>query len=113
MLERGLSVEGVRMCDELDVQLGRRIRRRRRLLGLTQEEVGAACGVRAQQVQKYESAANKMSAGMIGRLAQVLEVDVGHFYQGLHSLLATQQVRARRPRGDLTERRAAVGDLAV
>lgn len=71
------------MIDDIDLQLGRRLRRRRRLLGLTQEELGVCCGVRFQQIQKYESAANKMSASMIARLAQALSVEAGYFYEGL------------------------------
>lgn len=71
------------MSDEIDLQLGRRVRRRRRLLGLTQGELATRCGVRFQQIQKYEAAANKMSASMIARLAQALGVEAGYFFEGL------------------------------
>lgn len=84
------------MCDDIDVQLGRRLRRRRRLLGLTQEQLAACCGIRFQQIQKYEAAANKMSAGMIARLAQALSVQAGYFYEGLE--VATGVTPAQ-PRG--------------
>jgi transcriptional regulator with XRE-family HTH domain len=70
------------MADEIDVHLGRRLRRRRRLLGLTQQELALACGVRFQQIQKYECAANRMSAGRLWQLAEVLEVPVSYFYEG-------------------------------
>lgn len=69
--------------DEIDIHLGRRLRRRRRLLGLTQQELAAACGVRFQQIQKYECAANRMSAARLWQLAEVLEVPVSYFYEGL------------------------------
>ena len=55
------------MNDEIDVHLGRRLRRRRRLLGLTQQQLAAAYGVRFQQIQKYECAANRMSAAVVSR----------------------------------------------
>ena len=71
------------MNDEIDVHLGRRLRRRRRLLGLTQQQLAAACGVRFQQIQKYECAANRMSAARLWQLAEVLEVPVSYFYEGL------------------------------
>lgn len=71
------------MSDTIDIHLGKRLRRRRRLLGLTQQQLAAACGVRFQQIQKYECAANRMSAARIWRLAEVLEVPVGYFYEGL------------------------------
>lgn len=70
------------MADDIDVHLGRRLRRRRRLLGLTQQELAAACGVRFQQIQKYECAANRMSAARVWELAKVLEVPVGYFFEG-------------------------------
>lgn len=75
------------MSDDFDRQLGLRLRRRRRLMGLTQKELAAICGIRFQQIQKYEAAANKMSAVMLGRLAQALGVEVGYFYAGLESML--------------------------
>jgi len=69
--------------DEIDINLGRRLRRRRRLLGLTQQELAHASGVRFQQIQKYECAANRMSAARLWQLAEVLEVPVSYFYEGL------------------------------
>ena len=69
--------------DEIDIHLGRRLRRRRRLLGLTQQELAESCGVRFQQVQTYECAANRMSAARLWQLAEVLEVPISYFYEGL------------------------------
>lgn len=71
------------MSDDIDEHLGRRLRRRRRLLGLTQRQLSVDCGIRHQQIQKYETAANKISASMILRLAQSLDVEVSYFYEGL------------------------------
>ena len=73
------------MSDEIDEHLGRRLRRRRRLLGLTQHQLANACGVRFQQIQKYECAANRMSAARVWQLSQVLEVPISYFYEGLGS----------------------------
>lgn len=69
--------------DEIDLHLGRKLRRRRKLLGLTQQELAGACGVRFQQIQKYECAANRMSAARLWQLAEVLEAPVSYFYEGL------------------------------
>jgi transcriptional regulator with XRE-family HTH domain len=71
------------MMDVVDIHLGRRLRRRRRILGLTQQQLAGACGVRFQQIQKYECAANRMSAARLWQLAEVLEVPVSYFYNGL------------------------------
>lgn len=73
----------VSMMDGIDVHLGRRLRRRRRILGLTQQQLAGACGVRFQQIQKYECAANRMSAARLWQLSEVLEVPVSYFYEGL------------------------------
>ena len=54
-------------------------------MGLTQQDLGFACGVRFQQIQKYESAANRMSAAVLWRLSKVLQVDVRYFFDGLES----------------------------
>jgi transcriptional regulator with XRE-family HTH domain len=71
------------MSDDIDFHLGKRMRRRRRLLGLTQQQLAMACGVRFQQIQKYECGANRVSAGRLWRIAGALEVPVNYFFEGL------------------------------
>lgn len=71
------------MGNNIDVHLGKRLRRRRRLLGLTQQQLAGACGVRFQQIQKYECGANRISAARLWQLSEALEVPVGYFYDGL------------------------------
>ena len=71
------------MGNEIDLHLGKRLRRRRRLLGLTQQQLADAVGVRFQQIQKYECGANRISAARLWSLASALEVPVGYFYDGL------------------------------
>ena len=71
------------MRDDVTAYVGRKIRRRRRLVNMTQQELGAACGVTFQQVQKYESASTRVSVDMLWRLACALEVDIAYFFEGL------------------------------
>ena len=71
------------MSTDIDLHLGKRLRRRRRLLGLTQQQLATAIGIRFQQIQKYECGANRISASRIFELAAALEVPVGYFYEGL------------------------------
>jgi len=71
------------MDDRVEHVVGRRLRRRRRLMGLTQSDLGAACGVSFQQVQKYECAHTRLSVDMLWRLASALEVEVGYFFVDL------------------------------
>lgn len=61
------------------------MRRRRRLLGMTQQALGDACGVTFQQIQKYESAACRISASVLWRLSQALGVDMNYFFEGLET----------------------------
>jgi transcriptional regulator with XRE-family HTH domain len=68
---------------EIDIHLGKRLRRRRRLLGLTQQQLAGACGVRFQQIQKYECGANRISAARLWQLSEALQVPVAYFYDGL------------------------------
>ena len=85
------------MQDLIDIHLGRRLRRRRRILGLTQQQLAGACGVRFQQIQKYECAANRMSAARLWQLAEVLEVPVSYFYEGLSPDMPAQDKEMPEP----------------
>ncbi len=71
------------MAADIDLHLGRRLRRRRRLLGLTQQQLAVQVGVRFQQVQKYECGANRISAARLWELAEALETPISYFYDGL------------------------------
>jgi len=71
------------MSEIINVHIGRRLRHRRRILGLTQTELAASCGVRFQQIQKYECAVRQMSAATLWRLADALGVGAQYFYEGL------------------------------
>ena len=70
------------MASEIDLHLGRRLRRRRRLLGMTQQELANKVGVRFQQIQKYECGANRIRAGRLFDIAASLGVPVQYFYDG-------------------------------
>ncbi|SDC91163.1 Helix-turn-helix [Ruegeria marina] len=54
-------------------------------LGLSQADLGKAVGVRFQQVQKYESGANRVSASRLWAIAEVLDVHVSHFFEGIEA----------------------------
>lgn len=71
-------------ASEVDTIVGERIRRRRILSGLTQDQLGEALGVSYQQIQKYETGANRVSAGRLYLLAQKLDISPGWFFEGLH-----------------------------
>jgi transcriptional regulator with XRE-family HTH domain len=71
------------MTNEIDYHVGKRLRRRRRLLGLTQQSLAEQVGIRFQQIQKYECGANRVSAARLFELSEALAVPVQYFYEGL------------------------------
>ena len=68
---------------DVDAIVGERIRRRRILTGLTQDQLGDALGVSYQQIQKYERGANRISASKLYDIAKTLQVPVSFFFDGL------------------------------
>jgi len=71
------------MANDIDLHVGRRLRQRRCLLGLTQQKLAEAVGIKFQQIQKYESGANRVSASRLWALAHALEAPVSYFFEGL------------------------------
>ncbi|MEQ8557749.1 MAG: helix-turn-helix transcriptional regulator [Henriciella sp.] len=89
------------MTDTTDLHVGKRLRRRRRLLGLTQQELASQVGVRFQQIQKYECGANRMTSSRLYDLSRALNVSVQYFFDGMEGddLLAAND--AERLDGDI------------
>jgi transcriptional regulator with XRE-family HTH domain len=71
---------GPRSVGSLDKYFGDRLRARRIMLKMSQEELGKAIGVSFQQIQKYEKGVNRISASLMARLAEILDIDTGYFY---------------------------------
>ncbi|HPA37300.1 MAG TPA: helix-turn-helix transcriptional regulator [Phenylobacterium sp.] len=93
------------MGNDIDVHLGKRLRRRRRLLGLTQQQLAGACGVRFQQIQKYECGANRISAARLWQLSEALEVPVGYFYDGLSQAAQREPAQDSEAGGEMFARK--------
>ncbi len=67
----------------IDDHVGSRIRERRIMLGLTQQQLAELIGVTYQQAHKYERGINRVSAGRLFEIARVLNVSITFFYEGL------------------------------
>jgi transcriptional regulator with XRE-family HTH domain len=78
------------IAKRVDEHVGERIRLRRTQLGLTQDQLAAALEISYQQIQKYETGANRVSAGRLYEIARKLDVEVSHFFEDLN----TAEVRA-------------------
>jgi transcriptional regulator with XRE-family HTH domain len=81
--------------EKIERYVGRRIRERRILLGLTQQRLAEMIGVTYQQAHKYERGINRVSAGRLYELAQALDVEVGYFFEGFDPEQASEQMPER------------------
>ena len=66
-----------------DRHIGQRLRLQRMNLGMSQEALGARVSLTFQQIQKYEKGTNRISAARLFELANILDVDIGFFFEGL------------------------------
>ena len=73
---------GTGVPDPVDVYVGGRVRTRRLLLGMNQEELAKRLGLTFQQVQKYESGANRVSASRLWEIAAIVKMPIGYFFPG-------------------------------
>lgn len=80
---------GVNGPDPIDEWVGARIRERRQLLGMSQSTLGQALGLTFQQIQKYERGRNRVSASVLWRTAEVLDVPITFFFEGLEGRAAS------------------------
>jgi transcriptional regulator with XRE-family HTH domain len=81
---------------DVDRHVGARLRERRFVLGLTQQQLAELIGVSYQQAHKYEKGINRIASGRLYRIAEALGVDIGYFFEGIGSddaFEATQQQR--------------------
>jgi transcriptional regulator with XRE-family HTH domain len=72
-----------RSTGAIDDYVGERIRERRIMLGLTQQQLAQLIGVTYQQAHKYERGINRVSAGRLYEIARVLNAPITYFYEGL------------------------------
>jgi transcriptional regulator with XRE-family HTH domain len=79
---------------EIDRHVGARVRERRIMMGLTQQQLADLLGVTYQQAHKYERGINRVSAGRLYEVSQVLSVPISFFFDGLQD----DTTRAASPR---------------
>ncbi|MEM6728503.1 MAG: helix-turn-helix transcriptional regulator [Pseudomonadota bacterium] len=71
------------MKHPVDVHVGKRIRHRRWMVGMTQQQLAEKVGIKFQQIQKYETGMNRVSASRLWDIAETLTVPVSFFFVGL------------------------------
>jgi len=77
------------MAHPVDVHVGKRIRHRRWLVVMTQQQLAERVGIKFQQIQKYETGANRVSASRLWDIAEALDVDVSFFFDGFEEATGT------------------------
>ena len=76
------------MKKSVDVHVGQRVRQRRWMVGMTQQQLGDRVGIKFQQIQKYEAGTNRISASRMWDIAAAMEVPVSFFFEGLEGQVA-------------------------
>lgn len=71
------------MTHNVDVHVGKRLRHRRWMIGMNQQQLADKVGLKFQQIQKYETGLNRIAASRLWDIAQALEVPVSFFFEGL------------------------------
>ncbi|MEM6759952.1 MAG: helix-turn-helix transcriptional regulator [Pseudomonadota bacterium] len=79
----------------VDVHVGKRIRQRRWLIGMTQQKLADCVGIKFQQIQKYETGANRVSASRLWDIGEAMGVPVDFFFDGLKGENADHDSGAR------------------
>lgn len=82
----------------IDVEVGKRIRAQRRMLGMSQSALAEKLGLTFQQVQKYEKGANRVGASRLQHVADCLSVPISHFFDNaaFDNPVSTEEARAIR-----------------
>ncbi|MEQ6247305.1 helix-turn-helix transcriptional regulator [Sulfitobacter sp. HNIBRBA3233] len=69
----------------VDTHVGKKIRQRRWLIGMTQQKLAELVGIKFQQIQKYETGANRVSASRLWDISEALGVPVSFFFDGVNA----------------------------
>src|SRR6188472_1896128 len=97
------KVRSSEMKHPVDVHVGKRVRHRRWMVGMTQQQLGDIVGIKFQQIQKYETGMNRISASRLWDIAQALDVSISFFFEGFDGELTETagSATATAERGDL------------
>ncbi len=71
------------MKHPVDVHVGKRIRHRRWMVGMTQQQLAEQVGIKFQQIQKYETGMNRVSASRLWDISETLSVPISFFFEGI------------------------------
>lgn len=76
------------MPHPVDAHVGSVIRKRRREISMTQQQLAEQVGIKFQQIQKYETGVNRVSASRLWEISRALSVPIDHFFKDYHGAIA-------------------------
>lgn len=94
------------MKHPVDVHVGKRVRHRRWMVGMTQQQLAERVGIKFQQIQKYETGMNRVSASRLWDIADALEVPVSFFFEGLDQTQTPEAANESAPADILSDKEA-------
>ncbi len=89
------------MKHPVDVHVGKRVRHRRWMVGMTQQQLAGKVGIKFQQIQKYETGMNRISASRLWDIAEALQVPVSFFFEGIDENIDEAQEKGNAVPGDI------------
>lgn len=94
------------MAHLVDVHVGKRIRQRRWLIGMTQQKLADMVGIKFQQIQKYETGANRVSASRLWDIGEAMGVPVAFFFEGIKEDVSQSDAVGNVPTDMLSDKEA-------
>lgn len=84
------------MPHNVDIHVGLKMRQRRWLVGMTQQQLAEIVGIKFQQIQKYETGANRVSASRLWGIVEALGAPAAHFFDGIEQSVPLETVKEPR-----------------
>ena len=89
------------MKHPVDVHVGKRVRHRRWMVGMTQQQLAERVGIKFQQIQKYETGMNRISASRLWDIAEALSVPINFFFEGIDENVDISELEKEGVPGDI------------
>lgn len=87
----------------IDEHIGQRMQLRRIMMGMSQKDLAKICGITFQQIQKYESAGNRISASRLFEISIALETPVSFFFSGLPGYIEREPRNGHLPKSHISD----------
>lgn len=86
------------ISNTVDEHIGQRMQLRRAMMGMSQKDLAKLCGVTFQQIQKYETAGNRIAASRLFELSVALQIPISFFFAGLPGYIEREPRNGRLPK---------------